>query len=167
MATIRFNDAALGKKSWVANTWNRVTDLFGHTTSISKCVGFCTARQESELGKLQQDVYDLCTYALQDLLPKAGAYQQALMDTVLQASTVYSPEEAQLVFDEGNATIEIIKSHIRIIRYNIELIQEACDKAESVSDAQTRIVVYNHSVMPLVETLRTNIRQLEQLILFA
>lgn len=166
MATIRFNEAALNKKSWVVNTWNRVTDLFTPTAGISKCVNLCNARQESELEKLQKELRDLCDYALHDLLPRAGAYQQALMDSVLQASTVYSPEDAQLVFDEGNTTIELIKNHIRIIRHTIALIQEASEK-EVVGDAQTKIAVYNHAVMPLVETLRTTIHRLEQLILFA
>lgn len=167
MSTVRFNLAAVASKSWVAEAWTKIReDLFGHneTAVFPQRAEKRETRWEAELIRLQKEVYYLCHHALHQLIPMAGAYQQHLLSIVKDAQTVYDPETAQKVFDEGNRTIENIKGHILGIRCNANKMREANYRVEALQDMHAKAVLYHHSVQPYMDTLKYHMEQLKTIL---
>lgn len=167
MSTVRFNLAAVASKSWVSEAWAKIVeDLFGNSEVMTTAVRAekRETRWEAELIRLQKEVYFLCHHALHQLIPSAGIYQQHLLSLVQDAQTVYEPETAQKVFEEGNRTIENIKGHILGIRYNANKMREANNRVEALQDVHAKAVLYHHSVQPYMDTLNYHIEQLKAIL---
>lgn len=167
MSTVRFNLAAVASKSWVAEAWAKIMeDLFGNNEAavFPQRAEKRETRWEAELIRLQKEVYFLCHHALHQLIPMAGAYQQRLLSIVKDAQTVYDPETAQKVFDEGNRTIENIKGHILGIRCNANKMREANYRVEALQDMHAKAVLYHHSVQPYMDTLKYHMEQLKTIL---
>ena len=102
MSTVRFSQVTFATKSWVAEAWEKmVVELFSGcvVAEVKQLDEVCESKWEVELKKLQNEVHSLCHHAIHQLLPIAGSYQQALLDDVAQAYTVYAPEEAESIFN--------------------------------------------------------------------
>ena len=109
-------------------------------------------------------MHSLCHLAIHQLLPIAGSYQQALLDDVAQAYTVYAPEEAESIFNRGNQAIEDIKGHVSGIRYNACKMREANRKVSELEDMHAKAIMYHNSVKPYMDTLRFHIAQLKHIL---
>ena len=148
MSTVRFSQVTFATKSWVAEAWEKmVVELF-------------SGRVVAEVN----EVHSLCHHAIHQLLPIAGSYQQALLDDVAQAYTVYAPEEAESIFNRGNQAIEDIKGHVSGIRYNACKMREANRKVSELEDMHAKAVMYHNSVKPYMDTLRFHIDQLKHIL---
>lgn len=170
MSTVRFSQVTFATKSWVAEAWEKmVSELFsGRVVAEAKQAGeVYESKWEMELRKLQNEVHSLCHNAIHQLLPMAGSYQQALLDDVSQAYTVYAPEEAESVFHQGNQAIEDIKGHVSGIRYNASKMREANRKVNELSDMHAKAIMYHNSVKPYMDTLRFHIDQLKHILRIA
>lgn len=164
MSTVRFNQVTLATRYWVVEAWEKmVSELFGNSAVSEVKQSDCVreAKWEIELKKLQDEVHSLCHQAIRQLIPMAGAYQQNLLDTALQAYTVYAPEEAESVFTEGNRVIENIKDHISGIRYNASKMREANRKVNMLDDMHAKAVMYHNSVKPYMEKLHFHMAELK------
>lgn len=167
MSTVRFSLVASASKSWVAEAWSKVVaELFGGrvVAEVSRVEGVCETKWEAELKQLQKEIRTLCHQAIHQLIPLAGSYQQNLLNGIAEASTVYAPEEAEIVFEEGNKQIENIKGHILGIRYNANKMREANRKVEALDDVHAQAVMYHHSVRPYMDTLNFHIEQLKAIL---
>lgn len=167
MSTVRFYSVAVASKSWVAEAWAKIVeDLFGNNEVVMTTVRAekRETKWEAELIRLQKEVYFLCHQALHQLIPMAGTYQQHLLNLVQDAQTVYAPEEAESVFEEGNRAIENIKGHILGIRYNANKMREANYRVEALQDMHAKAVLYHHSVQPYMDTLKYHIEQLKAIL---
>lgn len=167
MSTVRFSLVAFASKSWVAEAWSKVVaELFGSrvVTEMSRVEGVCETKWEAELKRLQREVHTLCHHAVHQLIPMAGTYQQYVLNRVIDAYTVYAPEEAERIFTEGNKRIENIKGHILGIRYNAHKMREANRRVEALEDMHAKAVMYHHSVLPYMDTLKFHIEQLKAIL---
>ncbi len=153
MSTVRFSQVTFATKSWVAEAWEKmVVELF-------------SGRVVAEVKQLDEVCdHSLCHHAIHQLLPIAGSYQQALLDDVAQAYTVYAPEEAESIFNRGNQAIEDIKGHVSGIRYNACKMREANRKVSELEDMHAKAVMYHNSVKPYMDTLRFHIDQLKHIL---
>ena len=160
MSTVRFSQVTFATKSWVAEAWEKmVVELFS-----GRVVAEVKHLDVVELKKLHNEVHSLCHHAIHQLLPIAGSYQQALLDDVAQAYTVYAPEEAESIFNRGNQAIEDIKGHVSGIRYNACKMREANRKVSELEDMHAKAIMYHNSVKPYMDTLRFHIDQLKHIL---
>lgn len=83
------------------------------------------ARWEAALYKQEDEARSLCHHAVRYLIPMAGTYQMNILESVLQAATVYAPEEAESVYQEGNRMVEEISDHIGGILANARKMRES------------------------------------------
>ena len=167
MSTVRFSQVTFATKSWVAEAWEKmVVELFSGrvVAEVKQLDEVCESKWEVELKKLQNEVHSLCHHAIHQLLPIAGSYQQALLDDVAQAYTVYAPEEAESIFNRGNQAIEDIKGHVSGIRYNACKMREANRKVSELEDMHAKAVMYHNSVKPYMDTLRFHLDQLKHIL---
>lgn len=167
MSTVRFSQVTFATKSWVAEAWEKmVVELFSGrvVAEVKQLDEVCESKWEVELKKLQNEVHSLCHHAIHKLLPIAGSYQQALLDDVAQAYTVYAPEEAESIFNRGNQAIEDIKGHVSGIRYNACKMREANRKVSELEDMHAKAIMYHNSVKPYMDTLRFHIDQLKHIL---
>ena len=167
MSTVRFSQVTFATKSWVAEAWEKmVVELFSGrvVAEVKQLDEVCESKWEVELKKLQNEVQSLCHHAIHQLLPIAGSYQQALLDDVAQAYTVYAPEEAESIFNRGNQAIEDIKGHVSGIRYNACKMREANRKVSELEDMHAKAIMYHNSVKPYMDTLRFHIDQLKHIL---
>lgn len=167
MSTVRFNLAAVASKSWVSEAWAKIVeDLFGSSEVVETVVRAekRETRWEAELIRLQKEVYYLCHHALHQLIPMAGIHQQHLLSLVQDAQTVYEPETAEKVCEEGNRMIEDIKHHILSIRYNANKMREANYRVEALQDMHAKAVLYHNTVQPYMDTLNYHIEQLKAIL---
>lgn len=167
MSTVRFSMVTFASKSGVAEAWSKVVaELFGGRVAAkaNRVESMCETKWEAELKRLQKEVHVLCHQAVYQLIPMAGSYQQNLLNMVVEANTVYAPEEAEVIFAEGNTLIENIKGHIAGIRYNANKMREANRKVEALEDMHAKAVMYHHSVRPYMDTLKFHIEQLKAMV---
>ncbi|MDH6359153.1 glutamine synthetase [Parabacteroides sp. PF5-9] len=168
MTTIKFSqEEALVTKSWMTGWFEKITAiLFGNNRPVTALttVNTCNNEWETEVCLLEAEIQSLYNQTALQLIPMAGVYQQHLIDTLLQASTVYAPEEAESVFSEEVQIIEDIKGHVSGIQHNTKKIQEATTKASDISDIQSKAVIYHHTMKPYLTTLRFHIDQLKRII---
>lgn len=167
MSTVRFSLVASASKSWVAEAWSKVVaELSGSrvVTETSRVEGVCETKWEAELKRLQREVHTLCHHAVHQLIPMAGTYQQSVLNRVIEAYTVYAPEEAERIFNEGNKRIENIRGHIQGIRYNAHKMREANRQVEALEDTHAKAVMYHHSVLPYMDTLKFHIERLKAIL---
>lgn len=167
MSTVRLSLVASASKSWVAEAWSKVVaELFGGrlAVEVSRVGEVGETKWEAELKRLQKEVHALCHQAIHQLIPLAGSYQQNVLNGIVEANTVYAPEEAEIVFEEGNKQIENIKGHILGIRYNAHKMREANRKVEALDDMHAKAVLYHHSVRPYMDTLNFHIEQLQAIL---
>ena len=153
MSTVRFSQVTFATKSWVAEAWEKmVVELFSGrvVAEVKQLDEVCESKWEVELKKLQNEVHSL--------------YQQALLDDVAQAYTVYAPEEAESIFNRGNQAIEDIKGHVSGIRYNACKMREANRKVSELEDMHAKAIMYHNSVKPYMDTLRFHIDQLKHIL---
>ena len=149
MSTVRFSQVTFATKSWVAEAWEKmVVELFSGrvVAEVKQLDEVCESKWEVEL------------------IPIAGSYQQALLDDVAQAYTVYAPEEAESIFNRGNQAIEDIKGHVSGIRYNACKMREANRKVSELEDMHAKAIMYHNSVKPYMDTLRFHIDQLKHIL---
>lgn len=127
MATMRFGLVGVALRVLDIETWGRlVSDHFGarmlvkakRTGSMSK------ARWEAALYKQEDEARSLCRHALRNLIPMAGTYQMNILDMVSQAATLYAPEEAELLYREGNKIVEEIGKHVAEITSSARKMRE-------------------------------------------
>ena len=112
MATMRFSLAGGASREVETGSWVR---------TIAECLGI---RMFSKMGSSvsmnnvgwdttkQKEIQDLHHYAISSLIPKAGAYQMKLLESLAQSASIYSPEELEALYNETNKQIEEISSHI-------------------------------------------------------
>ncbi len=97
--------------------------------------------------------------------PIAGSYQQALLDDVAQAYTVYAPEEAGVYLQPGKPSDRgYQKGHVSGIRYNACKMREANRKVSELEDMHAKAIMYHNSVKPYMDTLRFHIDQLKHIL---
>lgn len=167
MSTVRFGqENVVATKSLVVEMWEKFTGLFRNSDSLQantrSKTGGCLC--DMDLLELENEAQKLCNQAVFHLIPMAGAYQQHLMDTLLQSSTVYAPDDAESVMNEDTRAIEDIKGHVSGIQYNTKKMCEADRKVKALNDSREKAVIYHHSIKPYIDTLRFHISQLEGII---
>lgn len=170
MSTVRFSLVTFATKSLVVEAWERMmAELFGSRQAIkaNRISRLYETRWESELKRLQGEVHTLCHQAIDQLIPMVGVYQQSLLDMALSANTVYAPEEAESVFNEGNKALEDMAGHITGIRYNAEKMREANRRVDELGDMHAKAVMYHNSVKPYMETLCYHMNQLKAILRIA
>lgn len=145
-----------------------VSDCFGTRSAVkSNCEESQETKWELTLKKQQSEAHSLCHHAIHKLIPQAGAYQQFMLDAVSQASTVYAPEEAEVIFHEGNKRIEEVSSHISAILFNARKMRDANRDVKNMEDSHVKTIMYHNSVMPYIETLRFHTSRLNEIICMA
>ena len=164
MSTVRFSLVTIATKSVVAEVWEKVMSGIFSSRVESYKDGLSESKWETELRKLQEEVHSLCHYAIHQLLPMAGVYQQSLLDNSLQAYSVYAPEEAEKVFNEGNRVIENIKGHVSGIRYNACEMRKANRKLNELEDMHAKAIMYHNTVKPYMNTLCYHMEQLKAIL---
>lgn len=170
MSTVRFSLAGFASKVFEAETWVKMmSECFGTRTSVntSRMEVLSESKWETTLKQQQKEARSLCHHAIHKLIPMAGTYQSNLLDTVTQASFVYSPEEAENIYQEGNKAMEEISGHITGILYNARKMREANRHANRMEDIHMKAVMYHNSVMPYMETLRFHIDRLKEIMRIA
>ena len=98
MSTVRFSQVTFATKSWVAEAWEKmVVELFSGrvVAEVKQLDEVCESKWEVELKKLQNEVHSLCHHAIHQLLPIAGSYQQALLDTLRKKQSLSSTGETK------------------------------------------------------------------------
>lgn len=170
MSTVRFSLVTYATKSLVVEAWERVvSELFAgrQASKANRISRLYETRWESELKRLQLEVHFVCNNAISQLIPLAGRYEQRLLDTVLSAYTVYAPDEAESVFNEGNKAIEDISGHVTGIWYNADRMREANRQVDEQKDMHLKAVMYHNSVKPYMDTMRYHIDQLKAILQIA
>ena len=169
MSTVRFRLVGIAAKVFETETWLKmVSECFG-TRSVVKenCSDEQETKWETTLKRQQQEAHSLCHQVIHQLIPQAGACQMAMLDAISQASTVYAPDEAEIIFYEGNKMMEEISGHIAGILYNTRKVREANRNTGKMKDAHLKAVMYHNSVMPYLDTLRFHIDRLNEIICLA
>ena len=141
-----------------------VSDCFGTRTAINRCSEGQETKWEIKLKRQQEEAHSLCHHAIHKLIPMAGAYQMSMLDTVSQAGSVYAPEEAEVVFSEGNKAVEEITGHISGILFNARKMRDANREANKMQDVHAKAIMYHNSVMPYIDTLRFHVDKLNSII---
>ena len=89
----------------------------------------------------QKEIQDLHHYAVRDLIPKAGAYQMKLLESLAQSASIYSPEELESLYSDTNKRIEKIGSHISSVLLSArELCKSGHQNWESVQSLRYHII---------------------------
>lgn len=168
MATVRFSLTGIAAKVFETETWLRIaSECFG-SRKVSKSISDeKETKWEVSLKKQQEEAHSLCHHAIHKLIPMAGAYQQKMLDTVSQASTVYMPEEAEAIYWEGSKMMEEMNGHISGILYNARKMREASRATNKMEDMHMKAVMYHNSVMPYLDTLRFHIDRLKEIMCIA
>ena len=112
MATMRFSLAGVVSRETETGSWVRIiADCLGirmfskmDSSESMNNVGWDTTKQK--------EIQDLHHYAISNLIPRAGVYQMKLLESLAQSVSIYSPEEAETLYNETNKKIEEISSHI-------------------------------------------------------
>lgn len=165
MSTARFSLAGVASKVFETETWLRVvSDCFGIRSAVKSCSEGQETNWEVQLKRQQQEARSLCHHAIHKLIPKAGACQMSMLDALSQAGSVYAPEEAEMIFSEGNKAVEEINGHVSGILYNARKMRDANREADKMEDVHTKAIMYHHSVMPYLDTLRFHMDKLNNLI---
>lgn len=89
----------------------------------------------------QKEIQDLHHYAVRDLIPKAGAYQMKLLESLAQSASIYSPEDLESLYSDTNKRIEKISSHISGVLVSArELCKSGHQNWESVQSLRYHII---------------------------
>ena len=112
MVTMRFSLAGVASREAETGSWIRtIVDCLGirmfskmNPSVSTSSVGWDTTKQK--------EIQDLHHYAVRNLIPKAGVYQMELLESLAQSASIYSPEEAESLYNETSKKIEEISSHI-------------------------------------------------------
>ena len=141
MATMRFSLTGVVSRETETGSWVK---------TIADCLGI---RMFSKMGSSesmnnvgwdttkQKEIQDLHHYAVRDLIPKAGAYQMKLLESLAQSASIYSPEELESLYSDTNKRIEKIGSHISGVLLSArELCKSGHQNWESVQSLRYHII---------------------------
>lgn len=165
MSTARFSLTGFASRVFETATWlGVVSERFGtHSAAKASRQESLEAKWEISLKQQQKEAHSLCHHAIHTLIPMAGTYELSMLDTVSQAGSVYAPDEAEAIYQEGNRLVEEISGHISGILYNARKMREASRAANKMDDMHVKAVMYHNSVMPYIDTLRFHIDRLKDI----
>jgi len=113
--------------------------------------------------RVQIEARTLGDIARNHVIPTAVKYQNTLIENVRGLKEIYGAQFKSLVAEQM-ALIERISSHIAEINSGVNLMIEACKKANSLDSSKEKAQQYRETVFPFLDRIRYHCDKLELLV---
>jgi glutamine synthetase len=119
---------------------------------------------EKFIMKVQIEARVLGDLAINHIVPTAVQYQTMLLENVRNLKEVFSGEEYEQLASARKELIKEIGGHISNIKSKVKEMVEARKKANVVDNIVVKSKLYNSSVLPFLEDIRSDIDKLELIV---
>lgn len=111
--------------------------------------------------KIQIEARVLGDLAINHVIAVATRYQSVLLDNLCKIKQLFPADKCEKISAQDMAAIERISDYITLIRSEVEEMVEARRVANRITDEREKALAYHDTVVPHMETIRTNIDNLE------
>ncbi|MDE7470717.1 MAG: glutamine synthetase type III, partial [Paramuribaculum sp.] len=102
--------------------------------------------------------------AINHVLPVATRYQSILLDNVYKIRSLFPKEKGDEISSQDMTTIEIMASHMKIIREKVSQMIDARKAANRIETEREKAIAYHDNVVPLMDVIRYHIDKLELMV---
>ncbi|MDE6826653.1 MAG: glutamine synthetase type III, partial [Paramuribaculum sp.] len=114
--------------------------------------------------KVQIEARVLGDLAINHVLPVATRYQSILLDNVYKIRSLFPKEKGDEISSQDMTTIEIMASHMKIIREKVSQMIDARKAANRIETEREKAIAYHDNVVPLMDVIRYHIDKLELMV---
>ncbi len=114
--------------------------------------------------KVQIEARVLGDLAINHVIPVATRYQSILADNLVKLKSIFPAEKLERIAAQDMETIEMIASHMTVIKEEVERMVQARKKANRIESERDKAIAYHDEVAPSMDVIRYHIDKLELLV---
>ncbi|MDE6321800.1 MAG: glutamine synthetase type III, partial [Muribaculaceae bacterium] len=114
--------------------------------------------------KVQIEARVLGDLAINHVIPVATRYQSILADNLVKLKSIFPAEKLERIASQDMETIEMIATHMNIIKEEVERMVQARKKANRIESEREKAIAYHDTVAPSMDVIRYHIDKLELLV---